>query len=131
MSHAKSLQPCLTFCDPMDCSSSGSNVYRILQARILEWVVISSSRRSSPNNLTNVCYLLHGLVGYGYLRSPNDSVHWQMSSKEILPPTENHWSMQINKMLLSSIWFFAMGSHHPLNDGLNLNVNCVIPVHIN
>ena len=34
--HAKSLQLCLTLCDPMDCSPPGSSVYGILQARILE-----------------------------------------------------------------------------------------------
>ena len=33
-----------TLCDPMDCSPSGSSVYEILQARILEWAAISSSR---------------------------------------------------------------------------------------
>ena len=31
-------QLCLTLCDPMDCSPSGSSVCGILQARILEWV---------------------------------------------------------------------------------------------
>ena len=36
---AKSLQPCLTLCDPIDCRSPDSSVYRILQARILEWAV--------------------------------------------------------------------------------------------
>ena len=37
-------QLCLTLCNPMaDCSAPGSSVYRILQARILEWVVISFS----------------------------------------------------------------------------------------
>ena len=45
---AKSLQSCLTLCHPMDCSLPGSSLYRILQARILEWIAnISSSRRSS------------------------------------------------------------------------------------
>ena len=34
-------------CDPMDCSPPGSPVHGISQARILEWVTISSSRRSS------------------------------------------------------------------------------------
>ena len=34
----KSLQSCLTLCDPMDCSLSGSSLHGILQARILEWV---------------------------------------------------------------------------------------------
>ena len=34
--HAKSLQLCLTLCDPMDCSPPGSSVQGILQTRILE-----------------------------------------------------------------------------------------------
>ena len=34
-------------CDPTDCSLPGSTVHGILQARILEWVAISFSRRSS------------------------------------------------------------------------------------
>ena len=37
--YAQLLQSCLTLCDPMDCSPTGSSVHRILQARILEWVV--------------------------------------------------------------------------------------------
>ena len=37
----------LTLCDPMDCSSPGSSVHGILQARILEWVAMPSSRGSS------------------------------------------------------------------------------------
>ena len=35
---------CLTLCDPMDCSPPGCSILGILQARILEWVAISSSR---------------------------------------------------------------------------------------
>ena len=38
---------CLTLCDPMDCSPPGSTVHEISQARILERVAISLSRRSS------------------------------------------------------------------------------------
>ena len=41
---AKSLQSCLTLCDPIDCSWPDSSVQRILQARILEWVAISFSK---------------------------------------------------------------------------------------
>ena len=40
---AKSLQSCLTPCDPIDGSPSGSTVPGILQARTLEWVAISFS----------------------------------------------------------------------------------------
>ena len=43
---AKSLQSCLTLCDPIDCSPPGSSVPGILQARILEWVAISFSKRN-------------------------------------------------------------------------------------
>ena len=40
---AKSLQSCLTLCDPRDGSPSGSPIPGILQVRILEWVAISFS----------------------------------------------------------------------------------------
>ena len=33
-----------TLCDPLDCSPSGSSVHGVLQARIMEWVVIPFSR---------------------------------------------------------------------------------------
>ena len=41
-------QSCLTLCNPVDCSLPGSSVHGILQARIVEWIAISFSRRSSP-----------------------------------------------------------------------------------
>ena len=51
----------LTLCDPMDCSLPGSLVHGILQARILEWVAISSSRGSSrPRDQTGVFCLAGG-----------------------------------------------------------------------
>ena len=46
---------CLTLCDPMDCSPPGSSIQEIFQARILEWVAISSSRGfSQPRDRTCV-----------------------------------------------------------------------------
>ena len=51
MLHAKSLQSCPTPWDPLDCSPPGSSV----QARILEWVTMPSSRGSSwPSDWTQV-----------------------------------------------------------------------------
>ena len=38
-------QSCLTLCDPMDCNLPGTSVHGILQARTLEWVAISFSKR--------------------------------------------------------------------------------------
>ena len=36
-------QLCLTLCDPMDCSLSGSSIHGIFQARVLEWGAIAFS----------------------------------------------------------------------------------------
>ena len=41
-------QSCRTLFDPVVCSPPGFSVHEILQAGILEWVAISSSRRFSP-----------------------------------------------------------------------------------
>jgi len=51
----KVAQPCPAVCDPMDCSLPGSSVHGILQARMLEWVVIPFYRESSqPRDRTQV-----------------------------------------------------------------------------
>ena len=48
-------QLCLTLFDPIDCSPPDSSVHRIFQARILEWVVVLSSRGSSrPRAQTHI-----------------------------------------------------------------------------
>ena len=77
-------QTCLTLCDPMDCSPPGS-VHGIFQARILEWVSISSSMRSSPPR--DQIQVSHNPAGRFYtvwatreapkgtLPSPLDSLH--------------------------------------------------------
>ena len=55
---AKSLQSCLTLCDPIDGSPPGFPVPGILQARTLEWVAIafSTSIQKSNNNDSNKNY---------------------------------------------------------------------------
>ena len=54
-SETEVVQSCLTLCDPVDCSTPGSSVHGILQARILEWVAISFSRGSPwPRDRTQV-----------------------------------------------------------------------------
>ena len=55
------VQSCLTLCDPMDCGPPGSSVLGILQARILEWVDVSFSRRSfQPRDQTWVSCIAGG-----------------------------------------------------------------------
>ena len=56
MSHQESLSR--TLCYPMDCSPPGSSVHGISQARVLEWVAISSTRGSSqPRDQTQVSHI--------------------------------------------------------------------------
>ena len=45
---AQSLQSCPTLCDAKDYSLPGPSLHGILQARVLEWTAIPSSRGSSP-----------------------------------------------------------------------------------
>ena len=54
-------QSCLTLCDLMDYSPPGSSVREILQARILEWVAMPSSRGSTqPRDRTQVSGIAGG-----------------------------------------------------------------------
>ena len=54
-------QSCLTLCNAMVCSKPGSSVHETFQARILEWVVISFSRRSSwPRDQSHISALAGG-----------------------------------------------------------------------
>ena len=55
---AKSLQSCPTLCDPIDQRLPGCSVHGILQARVLEWVAMSSSRGSSqPRDQIQVSHI--------------------------------------------------------------------------
>ena len=55
---AKLLQSCPVLCIPMDCSPPGSSVHGILQAGILEWVAIPSSKGSSQSrDRTHISYV--------------------------------------------------------------------------
>ena len=73
---------CVRLCNSMDCSPPGSSIHGILQARILEWVALPSSRGSSqPSDRTRISYvsctgrrvLSHGAareaLGRGVIRS--------------------------------------------------------------
>ena len=69
--HTKSLQLCPTLCSSMDCSLPGSSVHGILQARILEWITMPSSRDlPDPGMNTHLLRLLHWQVGSLLLAPP-------------------------------------------------------------
>jgi len=71
MGHAKLLHSCLTIYNPLDHSLPGSSVHGILQARVLEWVVMLL-QGIFPTQGSNLCLL--------YL------LHWQMGSLPLEPP---------------------------------------------
>ena len=77
--HAQSLQSCLTLCDPIDCSPPGSSIHGISQTRILEWVVISSSRGSSPprdqTRVSCISFIAKRFFTMSHLESPPPQPH--------------------------------------------------------
>ena len=81
---------CLTLCDPMDYSPPGSSVHGILQARILEWLAMPSSRGSSrPRDRTHV-----------------SCISWTADEFfTVEPPKKPHNFSQIQ--LLSRVWLFV------------------------
>ena len=85
--HAKLLQSCITLYGCMDCSPPVSSVHGVLQARILEWVAMPSSRGSSwLRNQTRVCLL-----------------HWQADSLPLAPPGKPLLPSRGHKILLQSL----------------------------
>ena len=70
----KAAQSCLTLCDPVDYSPPGSSVHGFLQARILEWVAVPFSRKSSqPRGRTQVSHIAGGFLILSGPRSPGKS----------------------------------------------------------
>ena len=48
----------LTLCDPMDCSLPGSSVHGILQARILEWILLIQGQNLGLLHCRQILYRL-------------------------------------------------------------------------
>ena len=81
---AKLLQSCPTLCNPIICIPLVSSAHGVLQARILEWVAMPSSRGSSrPTDQTHVSYvscigrqvlLLLALPGICHITKPTDPI---------------------------------------------------------
>ena len=64
-------QSCLTLCNPMDYIPPDSSVHGILQARILEWAVMPSSRESfRPRDQTQVTLIVGGLYCLSHQERP-------------------------------------------------------------
>ena len=61
--HAKLLQSCPALCNTMVCSLPGSSVRGILQARILEWVAMPSSRDLPNSRIEPMSFMPPALAG--------------------------------------------------------------------
>ena len=77
--YAKSLQSCLILSDPMDYSLPSFSAHGILQARILEWIVMPSFRGPfRPRDQTCFSYVSPGLAG-GFFTT---RATWEASNKK-------------------------------------------------
>ena len=65
----------LTLCEPMDCSLPGSSVYGIFQARILEWVVISSPGDVPDSGIVPASLAATALAGEFFTTGPPGMPH--------------------------------------------------------
>ena len=127
--HAMLLQWCLIPCRSMDCSPPGFTVYGILQARIMEWVAMPSSRGSSqPRDWTHVSYV--SCTGRQVLTT---SATWEapqhMSNR--IHSLEWMWVYCEVCQLLSRVWIFVTpwteAHQAPLSwdsPGMNTGMGC-------
>ena len=92
-------QLCPTLCYPMNCSPPGSSVHGLLQARILEWVAISSFRESSPpSDQTSISCMGRQVFYHWTTREANQRVSVHPNSYFVLRTltlglSEGVWSM--------------------------------------
>ena len=99
-----------TLCEPMDYHPPGFSVYEILQARILEWVGISSSRGSSEPGIEPVSPMSPALAGRFFTTSATWEAHGsfmdpciQIMSSESITPCLNSASLTVSVSCLARI----------------------------
>ena len=86
MKRSKVAQSCPTLCDPIDCSLSGSSIYGIFQARVLEWIAISFSRGSPlPRNRTWVSRIAGWRFTFWATREAPEDRHYPEGPRMPMP----------------------------------------------
>ena len=89
-------QSCLTLRDPMDCSPPGSSVHGISQTRILEWIAISYSRRSSwPRDRIHVSCVSWIAGGFFTRCAIGEALKstWRYAEYELIVKEEHGWNL--------------------------------------
>ena len=99
-----------TLCNPNDCSLPGSSVHGISQARILEWVNISSSRGIFLTKGSNLGLLLGRQILYHWATSLADYNQWspkrvgqELATKQ---QQQNVVSVKLTKMTSKFPFYF-------------------------
>ena len=107
----------LSLCNLMDCGPPGSSVHGILQARILEWVAMPSSRRSSwPRDWTRVSCGSCIAGGFFTTEPPGKPClnHW--TTPNWLPMFNLSFNLETSYQYLTS---WTLHSYHLLGDSNN------------
>ena len=100
-------QSCLTLCDPMDCSLPGSSVHGILQARVLEWVAMPSSRVSSqPRDRTQVSHIAFFTI-------------W--ATREVFSGAASGTELTCQCGRCKETWVWSLGWEDPLEEGIAIH----------
>ena len=133
--HAKSLQSCLTLCDPLDYSPPGSFVQGIFQAKILEWVAMLSPRGSSqPRDRTRVSCgscIADGFFTTEPPRKPLQVVGHQlktMSGRQAFLPTPSSADVLLDSQMtrIERQLCSVLSAQAQANHGTSLSLNSVI-----
>ena len=82
-----SLQSCQTLYDPMDYSPPVSSAHGILQARILEWVAMSSRESSQPRDRTYLSCT--SCIAGGFVTAE------PLTGEACIPPVCIKWASQV------------------------------------
>ena len=121
---AKSLQLCLTLCDPIDGSPPGSSVPGILQARVLEWVAIPFSRGSPiPWNQT---WVFHTAVRFFTIWATREtqlwlmvsSPYWLLTNFQVILAIEVSFQALFSKFTASNLLFVVTGLQFQISSSL-------------
>ena len=98
-------QLCLTLCNPMDCSSQEFSVHEILQARILEWVAFSFSKKySRPRDQT---WVSHIAGRFFTIRGNREASFGEDSIKYFIVSLEEPFKLYFWQILVKSIKVLA------------------------
>ena len=107
--HAQSLQSCLILCNPMDWSPPGFSAHGILQAIILEWVAITSSRGTSQDRYwTSIFCIAGGFFTTEPQANPmENSMKFPKNTKNratVLSSNPTYWYVSKIKKKTTIIW---------------------------